>query len=186
MNTPYSTSRLRAFWSLLLLLLCAACGTALTPGAATPPDGPVHVSSAAADELEKNIRNQLLLPGSRNFALTVTSEQVTSFTALHNTSLPLEKPQIWFSGTHAYLRGTFTALCLWHPDVLVVAAPRINNGRLDVNIVQISVGGNTLPPDWLPTISQSIRDSIEEANRTMQFERIEIREGSAVLSGRKQ
>ena len=45
------------------------------------------------------------------------------------TSLPLEKPQIWFSQGKAYIRGTFTAICLFHPDVLIVAAPsRSRNG----------------------------------------------------------
>lgn len=163
----------------------AACGTRVTPGAPTPPGGAVKVSNAAADELEKNVRNQILVPGRRDFALTITSEQVTSFATLHNTSIPLEKPQIWFAGGRAYVRGTFTALCLWHPDILVVAAPRLTAGRLDANIIQIYVGSLAVPPDWLPSLSQSIRESIEDAKLDLVFDRLELRDGSALIAGRR-
>lgn len=187
MSTPKRRRRrLRSFWALLICLWCAAaCGAGIAPGAPSPPGGAVRVSTAAADELEKNVRNQIMAPSRQEFALTVTSEQVTSFVALRNTSIPLEKPQIWFAGGRAYMRGMFTALCLWHPEILVVAAPRLNAGRLDVNIVQIYVGASSVPPDWLPTISQSVRDSVEDANLDLQFERVDVGDGSLLLAGRK-
>ncbi len=163
----------------------AACGTSVTPGAATPPGGAVKISSTAADELEKNVRNQIIAPGSGAFVLTITNEQVTSFATLHNTSIPLEKPQIWFADGRAYVRGTFTALCLWHPDILVVAAPRLVGRKLDANIIQIYVGSLGVPPDWLPTISQSVRDSIEDANLNLAFDRLDMRDGSIVIRGSK-
>ena len=167
------------------VLALAACGTALTPGAATPPGGAVKVTNAAADELEKNVRNQILAPSRRDFALTITSEQVTSFATLHNTSIPLDKPQVWFADGRAYVRGTFTALCLWHPDILVVAAPRLKDRRVDANIIQIYVGSLAVPPDWLPVLSQGVRDSIEDANLGLAFDRLDLRDGSVAIAGSK-
>ena len=172
---------LLALWAVELV----ACGTPVTPGAPTPPGGAIKVSNTAADELEKNVRNQILAPSRREFALTITSEQLTSYATLHNTSIPLEKPQIWFAGGRAYVRGTFTALCLWRPDILVVAAPRLAGRRLDANIIQIYVGSLGVPPDWLPTISQSIRDSIEDANLDLDFDRLDVSDGSLVILGSK-
>ncbi len=174
---------------LLLLLIGAifalACGTSLAAASPTPPGGPVKVTAAAADELEKNVRNQVLDPTKSDFRILVTNEQATSYANLRNTSLPLEKPQIWFSQGKVFVRGTFTAICLYHPDILIIAVPKLQDRQIVVTVQQIDVGAFSLPQDWIGTISQSITDSIAEAQINLNFDQLEVLEGELLIGGTK-
>ena len=78
-----------------------------------------------------------------------------------------------------------TGICLWHPDVLIIASPRVKDRKLQVNVQQIYVGTFALPQDWLPTVSKSITDSIDEAQINLLFERVEILEGELLVAGSK-
>ena len=162
-----------------------ACGTGLAPLSPTPPGGAVKVSGAAADELEKNVRNQIFNPAKRDFRISITNQQATSYANLRNTSLPLEKPQIWFTQGKAFIRGTFTAICLFHPDVLIIAAPRVKDKQIIVNVQQIYAGTFGLPQDWLETVSKGVTDSITDARINVDFERVEVLEGELVIAGSK-
>ena len=162
-----------------------ACGTGLGPLSPTPPGGAVKVSSAAADELEKNVRNQIFDPAKKDFRISITNQQATSYLNLRNTSLPLEKPQIWFTQGKAFIRGTFTAICLFHPDVLVIAAPRVKDKQIIVNVQQIYAGTFGVPQDWLSTVSKSVTDSITDAQINLDFDRVEVLEGELVIAGSK-
>ena len=163
-----------------------ACGTGLAPLSPTPPGGPVQISSAAADDLEKNVRNQIFDPSKKTFRISITNQQATSFVNVRNTSLPLEKPQIWFTQGKAYLRGTFTAICLFHPDVLIIAAPTVKDRQIIVNVQQIYAGTFGLPQDWLATVSKSVTDSITDAQINLDFDSVDVLEGELVISGSKQ
>src|SRR5436190_5822239 len=149
-------------WLLLSTMLCSvlSCGANLAPGSPAPPHGTIKPSSVAADEFEKNVRNQLFDPAKTAFRLTVSDEQITSYVALRYRNLTLDNPQVWFAGGKAYLRGTYTGLCLFHPDVLIVAAPAVHDMKIQVNVQQVYLGTFGLPQDWLPTISKSVSDTI--------------------------
>ncbi|MEP7200862.1 MAG: hypothetical protein ABI874_13650 [Chloroflexota bacterium] len=162
-----------------------ACGTGLSAASPTPPGGGIKVSSLAADELERNVRNQLFDPTKKDFRISLTNQQATSYSNLRTMSVPLEKPQIWFTQGKAFIRGTFVGICLFHPDVLIVAVPKVKEKMILVNIQQIYVGSFALPQDWIATVSKSATDSIEEAQINLDFERLEILEGELVLSGSK-
>jgi hypothetical protein len=162
-----------------------ACGTGLAAASPTPPGGSIKVTTAAADELEKNVRNQVFDPTKQDFRISITNQQATSYVNLRSTSLPLEKPQIWFTQGKLFIRGTFTAICLFHPDVLIIAAPKIKDKQIVVNVQQIYAGTFTLPQDWIATLSQSVTDSIEEAQINLNFERLDVLEGELVISGSK-
>lgn len=174
---------------LVMLVLVAwavlACDTGLAPLSPSPPGGTIRAEGAAADELEVNVRNQLFNPARKTFQITITNQQATSYATLRNTSLPLEKPQIWFSQGKAYVRGTFTAICLFHPDVLIVAAPSVKDKQLTVNVLQIYAGTFGLPHDWLATVSKSVTDSITDAQINLDFDRVDVLEGELLLSGSK-
>jgi hypothetical protein len=167
--------------SVLFLLACGGSGAAQP----TPPGGSVKVSQAAAEELEKNVRNQIFNPTQKDFRLTITNQQITSYINLKSSNLPLDNPQIWFTQGKAFIRGSFTFLCFFHPEVLVVAAPKVKDNRLIVNVQQIYVGAFQLPQDWLATASKSVTDTIDEAQINLNFEKAEILEGEFVITGSK-
>jgi hypothetical protein len=162
-----------------------ACGTGLAPLSPTPPGGVVKITSAAADELEKNVRNQIFDPAKKDFRITISNQQATSYVNVRNTSLPLEKPQIWFTQGKVFIRGAFTAICLFHPDVLIVAAPKVKDKQIIVNIQEIYAGTFGLPQDWLATVSKSITDSITDAQINLDFDRVDVLEGELAISGSK-
>src|SRR5437870_2572182 len=97
-----------------------ACGTGLTAVHPTPPGGAIKPNPAAAAELENDIRNQIFGSTKKDFRLSITSQQATSYLSLRSTNLPLENLQVWFTQGKMFLRGTLTAVCLLHPDVLFV------------------------------------------------------------------
>ena len=162
-----------------------ACGTELAPLSPMPPGGAVKVNSAAADELEKNVRNQIFDPSKRDFRISITNQQATSYVNVRNTSLPLEKPQIWFTQGKAFIRGTFTAICLFHPDVLIIAAPAVKDKQVIINVQQIYAGTFGLPQDWLATVSKSVTDSITDAQINLDFNGVEVLEGALLITGSK-
>ncbi len=162
-----------------------ACGAGLSASSPTPPGGAIKVSNAAADELEKNVRNQIFDPTKKDFRIAVTSQQATSYINRRMTNISLEKPQVWFTQGKAFMRGTYTQLCLFHPEVLIIATPKVKDKKILVNFQQIYVGSFALPQDWLPTVSQSITDSIEDAQINLNFERLDILEGELVITGSK-
>lgn len=172
-------------FTLLFLAGTLACGAGLESSSPTPPGGTVRVTATAAEELERSVRNQIMDASKRDFRLDVTNQQITSIVNLRATTLPLERPQIWFTRGKAYIRGTFTGICLWRPEVLIVASPRVKDRKLQVNVQQIYVGSFALPQDWLPTVSKSITDSIEDAQINLLFDRVDILEGELVLVGSK-
>ncbi len=185
---PTSMRQSRTIWlatMMMFALSLLACGTGLSGASPTPPGGSIKSTAAAADELEKNVRNQIFDPTKQGFRVTVTNQQATSFANLRSTNLPLENPQIWFTQGKAFVRGTFTGLCLFHPEVLIVAAPKVKDKRILVNVQQIYIGSFALPPDWLPTLSKSITDSIEEAQINLDFDRLEILENELIITGSK-
>ena len=63
-------------WLLLPTMLCSvlSCGANLAPGSPAPPHGTIKPSSVAADEFEKNVRNQLFDPAKTAFRLTVSDD----------------------------------------------------------------------------------------------------------------
>ena len=182
---PRKNHRLLSWLLLLGVAGALACGTGLAVSSPTPPGGAISVSAQAADALEKDVRNQIFDPSKNNFRISVTNEQATSYVNLRNTNLPLEKPQVWFSQGKVFLRGTFTAICLYHPDVLIIAEPTVRNRQIVVNVRQIYVGSFELPQDWIATVSQSITDSIAEAQLNLNFEQLEVFEGQLVIAGSK-
>ncbi|MCA1553120.1 MAG: hypothetical protein LC737_01950 [Chloroflexi bacterium] len=174
------------WWPLIVVALSVlSCGANLNPLSPTPPTGSIRPSSAAADELERTVRNQLFDPSKREFRIAVSNQQATSYAVLRNGNIPLENLQIWFTQGKVFVRGTYTAMCLFHPEVLVIAAPRAQDGKIQANVEQIYVGAFTLPHDWLPTVSKSISDTIEDAQIKLNLERIEIREGEFIVGGSK-
>lgn len=167
------------------LLASLACSTGLAAASPTPPGGPIQVTGASADELEKSVRNQLFDPSKTSFRITVSSQQATSYLNLRTSSIPLEKLQVWFTQRKIFIRGTFTFICLYHPDVLIVAAPGIKDKQIVANIEQIYAGDFALPKDWIATVSQSMTDSIAEAQTNLNFDRLDVLEGELVISGSK-
>jgi hypothetical protein len=167
------------------LLASLACSTGLAAASPTPPGGPIQVTGASADELEKSVRNQLFDPSKTSFRITVSNQQATSYLNLRTSSIPLEKPQVWFTQGKIFIRGTFTFICLYHPDVLIIAAPGVKDKRIVANIEQIYAGDFALPKDWIATVSQSITDSIAEAQTNLNFDRFDVLEGELVIGGSK-
>jgi hypothetical protein len=143
------------------------------------------VSAVAADDLERTVRNQIFDPSKTSYRISVSNQQATSYLNLRAGGIPLDRPQVWFTQGKVFLRGTLTAICLYHPDVMIIAAPTVKDKQIVVNILQIYAGSFTLPQDWNATISKSISDSIAEAQLNLNFDRLEVLEGEIVISGSK-
>jgi hypothetical protein len=175
-----------ALWLIVAgIRVSLACSTGLAAASPTPPGGAIQVTGASADELEKNVRNQLFDPSKTNVRISVSNQQATSYLNLRTSSIPLEKPQVWFTQGKIFIRGTFTFICLYHPDVLIIAAPGVKDKKIVANIEQIYAGDFALPKDWIATVSQSLTDSIAEAQINLNFDRLDVLAGELVISGSK-
>jgi len=175
-----------AQWIVVIGILASlACSTGLAAASPTPPGGAIPATAASADELERNVRNQLFDTSKTTFRISISNQQATSYANLRTSSIPLEKPQVWFTQGKIFIRGTFTLICLYHPDVLLIASPSVKDKQIVANFQQIYAGDIALPQDWIATLSQSITDSIAEAQINLNFERLEVLEGELVISGTK-
>ena len=178
--------RLTFSLSLLVALTIIACTTA---GSATLPGGPVEVSPEAARRVEAKLAEALTLNPSNQFILRFTDEEVTSYLALkleETAETPITDPQIRFTKGRIYVAGKLSNVSLMQVRAMIVAAPRVMDDQLVIDIESVYLGPITAPTTLLDSLSQTIDKAFEEAQVNHKITQVEVFESEIVIVGEKQ
>ena len=128
----------------LVLLLGMACGPCnLLSGQAPTPPRPITVSTEAAAQLESRIQQNVSGSPGQQFILRVTDAEITSLLATELAQYdesPVIEPQVWFTRGNIYGTGRLVNVLPIETDFYVVASPRIQNGKVVIEIVEFSAG----------------------------------------------
>ena len=171
----------------LFVLLSLACGPCNLFSARVPtPPHPIPVSTESAGQLESRIRQNVSGEPGQQFILRMTDAEVTSLLATELAKYdesPVTEPQIWFTKGKIYGTGRLVNVLPIEADFLVVASARIEDGRVRVEIEEVSAGALPLPDRVLETISQSINETVEELQLDVEATALEILEGEVIVKG---
>jgi hypothetical protein len=116
----------------------------------------------------------------------MTDAEVTSWLASELAAYdepPVTEPQVWFTKGKIYGSGRVSNFLPFESDFYVVASARIMDGKVNVEIEEVSAGAVPLPDSALATISQSVSETVEELQLGVQVTALEILEGEAIVQG---
>jgi hypothetical protein len=171
----------------LLVLLGAACGPcSLLSGENPTPPHPIAVSTEAAGQLESRITQNLGGQPGQQFILRMTDAEVTSLVATELAKYdesPVTNPQIWFTKGKIYGLGRLVNVLPIETDFFMVASARVQDGRVQVVIEEVSAGALPLPSGVLDMISQSVNETVDELQLDVEVTALEILEGEAIVKG---
>lgn len=170
-----------------LVLLSLACGpcSLLSAEAPTPPH-PITVSTESAEQLESRIRQNISGEPGQQFILRMTDAEVTSLLATQLAKYdesPVTDPQVWFTKGKIYGTGRLANVLPIEADFFVIASARILDGKVVVEMEEVSTGALPFPNRVLDTISQSINQTVEELQLEVDVTALEILEGEMILKG---
>jgi len=177
--------RLAFSLSLLVALTIVACTTA---GSATLPGGPVEVSPEAAQRVEAKLVEALTLNPNDQFILRFTDEEITSYLALkleETAEPPITDPQIRFTKGKIYVAGKLTNVGPMQVKAMIVAAPRVMDDQLVIDIESVYLGPVPIPNTLLDSLSQTIDKALEEAQVSLKITQVEVFESEIVIVGEK-
>ena len=177
--------RLTFSLSLLIALTIIACTAA---DSATLPGGPVGISSEAAQRVEAKLVEALTLNPNDQFILRFTDEEVTSYLALkleETTEPPITDPQIRFTKGKMYIAGKLTNIGPMQVRAMIVAAPRVIDDQLVIDIESVYLGPIPVPNTLLDSLSQTIDKALEEAQIELGITQVEVFESEIVIVGEK-
>jgi hypothetical protein len=171
----------------ILFLFGVACGPCnlLSSDVPTPPHT-IAVSTESAYQLESRIEQNLGGEPGKEFILRMTDAEVTSLVATELAQYdesPVTNPQIWFTKGKVYATGRLVNVLPVETDFFVVAAPRIQDGRVVVEIEEVSAGAMPIPEGLLDTLSQSVNETVDELQLDVAVTAMEILEGEAIIHG---
>lgn len=171
----------------VLMLLGLACGPcSLLSGEVPTPPHPIAVSTESAAQLESRIQQNLGGEQGQQFILRMTDAEVTSLLAAELAEIdgsPVSNPQVWFTKGQIYGTGRLVNVLPVETDFYVVATARIQDGKVAIEITEISAGALPVPDSVLDTISQSMNETVDELQLDVEVTALEILEGEAILKG---
>jgi uncharacterized protein YpmS len=171
----------------VLMLVGLACGPCdLLSGQVPTPPHPIAVSTESAGQLESRIRQNLAGESGQQFILRMTDSEVTSLVAVKLADYdesPVSNPQIWFTKGKIYGTGQLVNVLPFETSFFVVAAARIQDGQVVVEVEKSSAGALPIPEGVLETISQSMNETMDEMQLDVQVTALEILEGEAIIKG---
>ena len=171
--------------SLAVFVLLLACAPGRS-GEPSIPGGPVQVSPEAADRLEAKLREALQNNPSGQFILHLTDEEVTSYAALklgETEEAPITDPQIRFTKGKVYMTGKIVGVLPVRVGALVVASAQIVDGQLQVTLDKVALGPVPVPNPMLKRFSQTINETLSEAQLEITVSEIQILEGEILIAG---
>lgn len=169
---------------LLLGLACGPCNL-LQAEKPTPPH-PIAISTESAGQLEARIQQNLTGEAGQQFILRMNDSEVTSLVATKLAQYdesPVKEPQIWFTRGKIYGTGKLVNILPVETDFYIIATARIEDGKVVVVMEKTSAGAVPIPSSMLDTISQSINETVEEAQLEVEITALEILEGEIILKG---
>jgi uncharacterized protein YpmS len=171
----------------VLLLLGLACGPCnLLSGEVPTPPHPIVISTESAGPLESRIRQNLSGEPGQQFILNMTDDEVTSLVATKLAEYdesPVTDPQIWFTKGLIYGTGHLVNVLPIETDVFFVGSARIVDGKVVVDVDEVSAGALPIPASLLETISQSINETVEDLQLDVEVTALEILEGEVIVKG---
>lgn len=185
-----SRSTLVRFAVPLLILFSLACGPCnlVSEEVPTPPH-PIAVSTEAAGQLESRLQQNLQGQAGQQFIVRMTDDEVTSLVAIKLAEYdesPVRDPQIWFTKGKIYATGRLVNILPIETDVFFIANAHIQDGKVKVTLEKISAGAVPIPASALDTLSQSINQTVDEAQLGVQVSDLEILEGEVIVKGTKE
>ncbi|MFZ5918276.1 MAG: hypothetical protein ACOYZ7_15140 [Chloroflexota bacterium] len=181
---------------ILPLFVLPALLLACSLGQSTVETAPrTAVSQEAADSLEQKLQEAFALPDGETFSLEMTDAELTSYIVLHlaeqvdrRQDIPLEDFQVQFADGQMLLSGKLTSVCPFSLNVQVAASAQVDDGQLDVSVDSARLGVLPLPKALLNElsriVSESILESPEHLETSVQLSQVEIDQGIMRLSGR--
>lgn len=170
-----------------LALLSLACGPCNLLSSQSPePPRPIAVSTESAAQLESRIRQNVNGVSGQQFILQMTDAEVTSLLATELAKYdesPVSEPQIWFTKGRIYGTGRLANVLPVETDFYVVASARVEDGKVRVQVEEVSAGALPLPDSLLETLSQSVNQTVEEMQLDVEVTALEILEGEAIVRG---
>ncbi|HNS49794.1 MAG TPA: hypothetical protein PKO09_01265 [Anaerolineae bacterium] len=175
----------------VMVLTGLACGPCNLLSREQPtPSHQVAVSTEAAGQLESRIQQNLSGQPEQPFILRMTDTELTS---LLRTKLagydgaPVENLVIWFTKGKMYATGRLANGLPVSADLFLIASPRIVDGKVVVEIEELTAGALPLPAFVLDAVTRSLNETINETQTGVDITAMEILEGEAILKGyRKQ
>lgn len=170
--------------AVLLVLACGPCS--LLSGSLPTPPHRIVVSSEAASQLRSRIEQSMSGQPGQEFILRISDAELTSLLSLELAKYdesPVSRPVVWFTRGKIYATGRLVNIVPISADFYLVAAPRIEGTKAVVAIEELSAGALPIPKRALDTISQSINETVDEAQLDVAITGVEILEGEAILRG---
>ncbi len=172
----------------MLGLACGPCGS-LAGSMPTPPHK-VVLSTDSAARLDSRLRQSLQGAPGQRFILSMTDSEVTSLVAselaAYGKASAVQNPVIWFSGGRIYATGRLVHVLPVESDFFLVAKAIARDGKLIIEMEQISTGSLTIPDGVRGMLSQSVSETIDDLQLGVTITGLEIREGEAIVRGRCQ
>jgi len=185
-----SRSTLVRFLLPLLVLVGLACGPCnLVSGEIPTPPHPVAVSTEAAGQLESRLQQSLQGQPGQEFIVRMTDAEVTSLVAFQlakYSESPVTKPQIWFTKGKMYGTGRLVNVLPVETEFYFIANAHVQDGKVAVDMEKVSAGALPIPTSVLDTLSQSINETVEEAQLGVKVTDLEVLEGEIVVRGVKE
>ena len=171
----------------VLVLAGLACGpcNVLSPDQPTPPHR-VVVSAEAAGQLESRIEQNLGGQPGQPFILRMTDAELTSLLATKMAQYgkaPVDSLIVWFTRGKLYATGRLANVVPVSVRLFVVASPRILDGKVVMDIEQMSAGSFPVPGFVLDAITRSLNETINELQLGVEVNAMEILEGEAIVKG---
>jgi len=167
-------------------LACSPCNLLSSKNTNPTPPHPLPVSTEAAGRLESRVQQNLGGEPGQQFILPMTDEEVTSLVATKLAEVdgaPVADPQIWFTKGKIYSTGRLINVLPIETEFFLIASPRIQDGRVVIEIEKSSAGALPVPTGVLDTISQSINETVDELQLDVEVTAIEILEGEIIVKG---
>lgn len=170
-----------------IVLLSTACMPGSSARNSELPGGPVTVSQEAARRLEERVNQTFQHSESGDFTLRATDEEVTSWVAHRIANQPgaqIAEPQIRFTQGKAFAAMTVVGVLPFQVRTSLVTSVNIVDDRVQVSIEKSSAGPLPVPKALLQAISQTVNETLMEAQLDLAITEVEILESEVQITGR--
>lgn len=181
------TNRIAVGSFIVILMLTVACGSQSSAAGPELPGGPVQVSEEAAKRLDDKITEAFQEGPSSQFTLSATDEEVTSWAALRLAPQPdshIEDPQIRFTQGKAFAATTVTGILPFKLRINMVGSVTIVGDQLQIKVEKSSAGIFPVPGMVLDYLTQTINQTIMEAQLQIQVTSVDILESQILIAGK--
>lgn len=141
----------------------------------------VPVSEAAAKRLETKLAEAAGSQSDR-ISLSLTEEEVTSYLRLRVETDPIEQLQVEFEPGQIIVTGRATVGV--SQDLRIIASPRVEDGVLQFDFHQATVGRVPIPEVLLSLVNTQLRQALT-GDQVARVEQIEVGDGTITIVGRR-